>query len=121
LFDALAENNPSIASPSKKRKLGVENSIGQCWKALEDRYQSFASYRDTSLDRWHRKTMLTSGSKSSMKILNQGISKQVDLLMKDQEKIAERSRVPMNQFKALCQLENAQVSCSLNDLMDVYV
>ena len=109
LLDAFSENNPSISSQSKKRKIEVDSTIEQCWKALENRYQSFIPFRDSSLDRCHRKTMLTSGTKSTLKILNQGISKQVELLMKDEEKIAERSRVPMNQFKGLCQLETAQV------------
>lgn len=111
LLDALVDNNPSsMVSSTKRQKVEIESSTGTCWKAIDDRYQSFVPYRDSSLDRWHRKTMLSSGAKSSLKILNQGISKQVELLMKDQDKIAERSRVPMNQFKGLCQLEeHAQV------------
>lgn len=108
LLDALVDNNPSsMASPRKRQTVEIESSTGTCWKAIDDRYQSFAPYRDSSLDRWHRKTMLSSGAKSSLKMLNQGISKQVELLMKDQDKIAERSRVPINQFKGLCQLEES--------------
>lgn len=109
VLDALAENNPEISSSRKKRKFQVDKSVDQCWKAIEDRYQSFIPYRDLSLDRWQRKTMLSSGATPSLKVLNQGISKQVELLMKDKDKIAARSRVPMNQFKGLCQLEIAQV------------
>lgn len=109
VLDALAQNNPATSSLQKKRKIGGDSSVDECWRALDERYQSFSKYRDMCLDRWHRKTILSAGSTQSLKILNQGISKQVGLLMKDRDNIAARSRVPMNQYKGLCQLENTQV------------
>ena len=101
ILDALSDQHPDIQIGSKKRK-APSSSLNACWESLDERYQSFAPFRDAALDRWHRKTMLSS-SGSNMKVLNQGISKQVALLMKDCNRIAERSRVPATQFKGLCQ------------------
>jgi hypothetical protein len=35
----------------------------QLWDRLDDLYSSFAPFRDASLDRWHRKTTLTTGAR----------------------------------------------------------
>jgi len=105
ILDALSDQHPDIQVELKKRK-APSASLSACWQSLDERYQSFAPFRDAALDRWHRKTMLSSSS-SNMKVLNQGISKQVALLMKDCERIAERSRVPANQFKGLCQWQGS--------------
>lgn len=43
-------------------------------------YQRFAPYRDASMDRWHRKTMLMTGSgalRGNLRALNQSLSSQV--------------------------------------------
>lgn len=49
------------------------------WKKIDERYLAFAEFRDVSLDRFHRQAMLQSGAvqRSSLKILQQGISAQV--------------------------------------------
>ena len=47
---------------------------------VEAAYQRFAPYRDSSMDRWHRKTMLMTGSgalRSNLKALNQSLSARV--------------------------------------------
>ena len=47
---------------------------------MDEAYQRFAPYRDSSLDRWHRKTMLMTGSaalRGNLKALNQSLSAQV--------------------------------------------
>lgn len=110
VLDALVEQNTSIQR-SKRKRDATGGTIEQVWEALDERYREIAPFRDTSLDRWHRKTMLTGGSasKASLKVLNQTVSKQVALVMKDSERIAERSRVPVAQYKGLCQLHSPAV------------
>ena len=47
---------------------------------MDEAYRRFAPYRDSSLDRWHRKTMLMTGSaalRGNLKALNQSLSAQV--------------------------------------------
>ena len=56
---------------------------GQQWQRLDAAYQRFASFRDSSMDRWHRKTMLMTGSgalRSNLKALNQSLSAQASRL-----------------------------------------
>ena len=117
ILDCLAEINPAVASrasgatSSKRRRVREEDGLRACWAALDARYAEFGAFRDASLDRWHRKTMIESGktTASSMKILNQGISKQVGLLMKDVDRIAERSRLRAGEFQGLCQVRRTTV------------
>ena len=55
---------------------------GQQWHRVEAAYQRFAPYRDSSMDRWHRKTMLMTGSGAlgnNLKALNQSLSARVCL------------------------------------------
>lgn len=111
ILDALVEQNTSIQGLKRKRD-ATGGTIEEVWEALDERYKEIAAFRDTSLDRWHRKTMLSGGSasKSNLKVLNQTVSKQVALVMKDSERIAERSRVPLAQYKGLCQLHPPAVN-----------
>lgn len=117
ILDCLVEINPAVASresgpkSSKRRRVSEEDGLRACWAALDTRYADFGTFRDASLDRWHRKTMIESGktSASSMKILNQGISKQVGLLMKDVDRLAERSRLRATEFQGLCQVRGTTV------------
>ncbi len=53
---------------------------GQQWQRVDAAYQRFAPFRDGSMDRWHRKTMLMTGSgalRSNLKALNQSLSARV--------------------------------------------
>ena len=53
---------------------------GEQWQRVDAAYQRFAPFRDSSMDRWHRKTMLMTGSgalRSNLKALNQSLAAQV--------------------------------------------
>lgn len=116
VLHSLADQHPDTVSHdnNKRKRVRIDelSSIDSIWAILDGHYSAFASFRDTSVDRWHRKTMLSSGNiaKSNLKVLNQNVSKQVDLLMKDREKIAQRSELPRSQFRGLCQ---CMVRCNL--------
>ena len=50
------------------------------WQRVDAAYSRLAPYRDASMDRWHRKTMLMTGSgamRGNLKALNQSLSAQV--------------------------------------------
>ena len=110
ILDAAVEVNPSIATgKSKSKRVREDDGLKACWAALDGRYAAFGVFRDSSLDRWHRKTMIESGgvgssSASNMRVLNQGISKQVALLMKDVDRMAERSQMRTGEFQGLCRV-----------------
>lgn len=106
VLDALDESRGENSDgSSRKRKSLVDLDAEKAWEMLDERYSSFAQYRDSSVDRWHRKTLLAAGgpSKSSLKVLNQSVSKQVSLMMKDKDQIIERTQLPMSQFNGLCE------------------
>lgn len=78
LLDALAAQNPAVAEAAaaaegsggaRKRTRGEgEEAAGgggpaaeALWGRLDEAYAGFAPFRDASIDRWHRKTALTTG------------------------------------------------------------
>ena len=108
ILDAVGDVNPAVVGGEGHRSKRVRENDGLtvCWAALDARYNNFCAFRDASLDRWHRKTVIESGgSASNLRILNQGISKQVSLLMKDVDRIAERSRMRAAEFQGLCRVD----------------
>ena len=111
VLDALNESHGAISEVrSRKRKISGDMDPEEAWQMLEERYSAFTQYRDSSVDRWHRKTLLAAGgpSKSSLKVLNQSISKQVSLMMKDKDQIVERTQLPMSQFNGLCEVSKVR-------------
>ena len=82
LMGALGEQNPAVGEAAaaaaegggtkvgaKRRRNGAqqqqEEEVGQCgelWEQLDAAYASFVPFRDASIDRWHRKTLLTTGA-----------------------------------------------------------
>lgn len=55
----------------------------QLWSALDQSYSSIASFRNSSLDRWHRKSMLGGGAalKGNLQTLNQSVSSQASIAL----------------------------------------
>ena len=133
LLTSMEEQHPAIeeaaqaAGVVKKRKTREgdeddENDEGEgeeektesdrLWDELDAAYRHFAPFRDASIDRWHRKTVLSSGSaaRGGLKVLNQSVSSQVELLMRDAHRVVERTRLPKRQCLALCSVEEDKVS-----------
>ena len=87
LHGALLVNNPAIAAeqPVQPQRpadgsAGTGNAADEAWQALERASAEIAPFRDASLDRWHRKALLSSGSaalKGQLRLLNQSLSSQV--------------------------------------------
>jgi protein AATF/BFR2 len=96
-----------------KEKLQQDPSRSdRLWSQLDESYQRFIPFRDASIDRWHRKTVLASGSaaRGGLKVLNQSVSSQVQLLMRDSQRVVERTRLPKRLCRPLCSTEEDQVS-----------
>jgi len=66
------------------------------WQKIEEADAEFAPFRDASLDRWHRKTMLSAGNgamRSNLRALNQSVSQQVATLMANPAKLLQRTQL----------------------------
>ena len=88
-----------------------ESMSDRLWSQLDEAYQRFVPFRDASIDRWHRKTVLASGSaaRGGLKVLNQSVSSQVQMLMTDSQRVVERTRLPKRICRPLCSIEEDQV------------
>jgi hypothetical protein len=84
LQSALVDQNPALAA--KQTGKPADNGAagggvcGELWRRIEASYLQTAAFRNSSLDRWHRKTLVGSGSatlKGNMQMLNQSVSSQV--------------------------------------------
>jgi len=119
LLEALAEQNPALRQAQEaagvagrhQDELGEDDEgakVDRAWALLDGAYQRFAPYRDASIDRWHRKTVLSSGgaARGSLKVLNQSISSQVQLLMRDTERVVQRAQLAKRQRTVLCAISD---------------
>ncbi|KAJ9566610.1 hypothetical protein OSB04_002576 [Centaurea solstitialis] len=97
LQEALIEKNPSImeaaeegdaAQDSRSLDDASKNSVegDEEWFQISRMQSRMASFRDTSVDKWQRKTQVTSGAagiKNKFQAFNQNISEQVASYMRD--------------------------------------
>ncbi|XP_039014821.1 putative uncharacterized protein DDB_G0270496 [Hibiscus syriacus] len=97
LQEALLENNPSIAQslegngaqPSEKlsgdsKNLDMEDD--EEWLQISQMIKRIAAFRDKAVDKWQRKTEVTTGAaaiKNKLQAFNQNISEQVAAYMRD--------------------------------------
>lgn len=118
LLDALAEQNAGVAETAATvgQKRGREDEDGReggeetprllrLWARLDAAYAGLAPFRDASVDRWHRKTVLTAGGVArggSLRVLNQSVSSQVQALLRDPQRLVQRTRLPRGQLHVLC-------------------
>ncbi|KAL2536543.1 rRNA proCES [Forsythia ovata] len=96
LQQALVENNPSIAEPvdanpvKDTRQSGtsvdLNGDVDEEWSQISQMHSRMASFRDKSIDKWQRKTEVTTGAaaiKGKLHAFNQNISEQVAAYMRD--------------------------------------
>ena len=82
---AMLQQNPAIlreAGEAKRLRAAEDAQEGGSakWRRLDGAYAEVGPFRDASLDRWHRKTLLSSGGaalKGNLRMLNQSLSSQV--------------------------------------------
>ena len=87
---------------------GEYASTDQFWDVCETMQKEFEEFRDSSCDRWQRKSQVSSGNAANLKAFNQNISQQVRAAMLAPEKAIDRSRPALMRTKKLG--ENIHVS-----------
>ncbi|KAJ9171198.1 hypothetical protein P3X46_014593 [Hevea brasiliensis] len=134
LQEALLENNPSIYQSSngnsgksakklpKDSKKSDEESDEE-WLRISHMHSRIAPFRDKSIDKWQRKTQVTTGAaaiKSKLQAFNQNISEQVASYMRDPSRMMkqmQQSRSTVSIFGTVSeQLENAKGEAASPDV-----
>lgn len=92
LQEALLEKNPAIdqSASVNSTKHSNEETDDEEWSTISQMQSRMASFRDKSIDKWHRKTQVTSGAaaiKGKLEAFNQNISGQVASYMRDPNKM----------------------------------
>jgi len=103
-----AQEAAGLALPEASDSIAAVTSVDSLWAKLDSAYHRFAPFRDASIDRWHRKTVLTTGgaARGNLKVLNQSISSQVALLLRDSDRVVQRARLAKRQRTVLCEIED---------------
>ncbi|CAI5933411.1 unnamed protein product [Closterium sp. NIES-64] len=109
---ALAEGGGGDGEGSERQEQGGERGFGfnqgsiddgsfeEVWEQISRAYERFRPFSQSSIDRWHRKTLLTSGamaagrSSSRLRALNQSVSQQVASALRAPDRLIQRSRLP---------------------------
>jgi protein AATF/BFR2 len=89
----------SASDQQQQQQGGSGGGLGEAlWARVEGAVTGLAPFRDAALDKWHRRTVLSSGgaalSGNSLRALQQGVSKQVATLLADPTKVVRRSQLP---------------------------
>ncbi|XP_062097751.1 uncharacterized protein LOC133803658 isoform X2 [Humulus lupulus] len=96
LQEVLLKKNPSILQATDGKPGQVSNNLqslkcstandDEVWSRLSQLHASIAAFRDKSVDKWQRKTQVTTGAaaiKGKLQAFNQNISEQVAAYMRD--------------------------------------
>ncbi|XP_078440311.1 rRNA processing protein-like protein isoform X2 [Wolffia australiana] len=93
LQEALIKSNASIPVEDDGTSNKVDLESDDIWWRIISVQRRFASFRNNSIDRWQRKTQVTSGAaafKSKLQAFNQNIGDQVAALMRDPSRMIDR-------------------------------
>ncbi|KAG6628565.1 putative uncharacterized protein DDB_G0270496 [Carya illinoinensis] len=106
LQEALLEKNPSIVQPtdgnfgrsSKISEAAMNSSVegDEDWSRVSQMQMRIASFRDKSIDKWQRKTQVTTGAaamKAKLHAFNQNISEQVAAYMRDPSRMIKQMQL----------------------------
>ena len=104
LQTALMANIADIASTSNlgadATVIGVDDDLDDAWTKHDAGYRAFANYRDSTCDRWYRKSAVSvgkavgGGAGGGLKAFNQSISQQVSSTMRAPARLIEKSQPP---------------------------
>lgn len=97
LLEAILEKNPSIAKEASNGKSGQKlkhleasgcsnGEEDEEWSRVSEMHSRIVPFRNLSIDRWQRKTQVTTGAaafKGKLQAFNQDISEQVTAYMRD--------------------------------------
>ncbi|KXZ45036.1 hypothetical protein GPECTOR_59g644 [Gonium pectorale] len=101
---------------------GGSEATDALWARLSAQTAALGPFRDASLDSWHRRTVLSSGSgalrNSGLRALNQSVSSQVAALMRDPAKFIKRTRLTLSACpRVLCEPPRASAAAAAADAL----
>ncbi|XP_038898605.1 putative uncharacterized protein DDB_G0270496 [Benincasa hispida] len=105
LQEALLENNKHIVQATdggtaklleSSRISNTQNENDEDWFRVAQMHQRIGAFRDKSIDKWHRKTQVTTGAaaiKGKLQAFNQNISEQVAAYMRDPSRMLNQMQL----------------------------
>ncbi|KAL4024347.1 hypothetical protein IC575_012695 [Cucumis melo] len=104
LQEALLENNKHIVQATdgttklleSSRISNTHNEDDEDWSRVAQMHQRIGAFRDKSIDKWHRKTQVTTGAaaiKGKLQAFNQNISEQVAAYMRDPSRMLNQMQL----------------------------
>lgn len=96
-----AQAGVPVTTPGQASSIPTE----ELWRSIDAGWQSFAAYRDSSLDNWARKLAYASGLSAKktlkLKVMNSDLSSQVQEILKDRQRLLARTRLPLESVSLL--------------------
>jgi len=99
LQTALMGNIDDIKLGERSTIVDVDDTLDDVWAKTDAGYRAYSSYRDSTCDRWYRKSAVSvgktsGGGSSNLKAFNQSISQQVSSTMRAPTRLIEKSQPP---------------------------
>jgi protein AATF/BFR2 len=99
LMSNISDISGSTDLKSGATVVDVAGDVDDVWSRTDAAYRAFANYRDSTCDRWYRKSAVSVGNTSGggaagLKAFNQSISQQVSSTMRAPARLIEKSQPP---------------------------
>ncbi|GAQ83435.1 hypothetical protein KFL_001480040 [Klebsormidium nitens] len=112
----LLEQNDSIAAArdqamneNGKRERTQDDgasTVDRLWEQMDEQYNSWLPYRNASVDRWQRKTLLATGAaagRGKLRAINQSVTSQIASALRDPARLLGRTRIKADAVHAFGQ------------------
>eukprot|EP00803_Ostreobium_quekettii_P000359 evm.model.scf_2577.2 EVM.evm.TU.scf_2577.2 scf_2577:8719-11185(-) len=90
-------HNTGVHNVARCPAIGCETELPDLWNCLSQQYDRWSDFKRSSLDRFHQQAFLQTGrsaQRGNLKVLQQGISTQIDNLLRIPNKLLQRSQLP---------------------------
>eukprot|EP00850_Spirogloea_muscicola_P020939 SM000231S07486 [mRNA] locus=s231:5815:12297:- [translate_table: standard] len=125
LQEALIEQNPAVQAaagqaveggqPPPELPSDVPNHLDDLWRKLTSLYSRTHPFCSAAIDRWQQKVLLSSGSHSKLRALNQSVSQQVAGAMLHPQRLIARSQLRASDARILGQANQVVVEAERED------
>eukprot|EP00850_Spirogloea_muscicola_P006140 SM000029S10435 [mRNA] locus=s29:9587:13090:- [translate_table: standard] len=125
LQEALIEQNPAVQAAAGQAVEGgqpppevpgnVPNHLDDLWRQLTSLYSRTHPFCSAAIDKWQQKVLLSSGSHSKLRALNQSVSQQVAGAMLHPQRLIARSQLRASDARILGQADQVVVEAESED------
>jgi protein AATF/BFR2 len=94
------ENHTDIQS---KKRTFDESNVDELYTEMNEMDTLFQPFRETTIDKWNQKAMISSGipMQKKFKVVNQSVNTQIEHILQDKQRLLKRTQVRRSDYKPI--------------------